>query len=70
MSQQVVRFNTKEHTLSILWGDEGTITEDFENVMTIKEYDGYYEILQKQESGKNAPLFRLPINSTIIRYIH
>jgi hypothetical protein len=69
MSRQSVRFNTNEHTLSVLWGDDGTI-EDFENVMTIKEYGGYYEILQKQESGKNAPLLRLPINSTIIRYFH
>ena len=70
MTQHVVRFNTSNHTLSIGWADGSGYTDEHENVMTIREGAGYYEILQRQENGKNAPIYRLPINNTIIRYMH
>ena len=64
-------FNTYEHTLEV------NLTEDdrgekFENVTTIKTHEeGFYEVLQRQEiTGKNAPLFRFPINSTVIYFVH
>lgn len=64
-------FNTYEHTLEVNFVD----TQDgdkFENVTTIKTHEeGYYEVLQRQDiSGKNAPLFRFPIETTIIQFIH
>lgn len=70
MTQHVVRFNTSDHTLSIGWADNSGYTDKHENVMTIREGAGYYEILQRQENGKNAPIYRLPINNTIVRYFH
>lgn len=64
-------FNTYEHTLDVSFMDNNE-TDTFERVSTIKEHEkGYYEVLQKEEnSGKNKPLFRFPINETIIQYVH
>lgn len=64
-------FNTLEHTLEVNFTDYGT--DSFENVTTIKTHskDGYYEVLQKQETkDTNAPLFRFPITNTVIQYVH
>jgi hypothetical protein len=63
----ILEFNTGEHTLDVVFEDH---TEFYDNVMTIKYFDAFYEVLQKQPNGKNAPLFRTPINSTIIKYTH
>ena len=42
----------------------------FENVMTIKTHENYYEVLQKQNiTEKNAPLLRVPISNTILDLI-
>lgn len=63
-------FNTYEHTLEVSFMDSDD-TDTFERVSTIKEHERYYEVLQKEEnSGKNKPLFRFPINETIIQYVH
>jgi hypothetical protein len=63
-----LKFDTFKHTLEFLFNG---LNRKFENVTTIKTYDGYYEVLQRQQTtGKNAPLFRLPINSTIIEFSH
>jgi len=45
--------------------------KEYPNVMTIKEFQGFYEVRQRQQTmDKNAPIWRLPINNTIIEYIH
>ena len=64
-------FNTYEHTLEVHF-TEIQIEDKFENVTTIKTHEeGYYEVLQRQDiSGKNAPLFRFPIETTIIQFVH
>ena len=63
-----IKFDTFNHTLD--YSFDG-INKTFENVTTIKVHEGYYEVLQRQLStDKNAPLFRLPINNTIIEFVH
>ena len=63
-----LKFNTSEHTLTFTHRDT---PRHYENVVTIKTHDDYYEVLQKQEdTEKNAPLFRVPIVSTIIEFQH
>jgi hypothetical protein len=65
-----ITFNTKTHTMVIK--DDNTIgTKEYPNVMTIKEFQGFYEVRQRQQTtDKNAPIWRVPINNTIIEYIH
>jgi len=63
-----VTFNTKGHWIEILFDGKKPLT--YEGVMTIKNGDGFYEILQKQYNDTIAPLFRLPIVDTIIEYQH
>ena len=65
-----LKFNTKEHKLTVVYDDGTVSTKDLEDVTTIREGQGYYEVLQRQENGKNAPIYRFPINNTIIRYYH
>ena len=64
----ILEFNTGEHTMDVTYPDNST--EFFSNVMTIKYFDGFYEVVQKQVNGKNAPLFRVPIDNTMIQYTH
>jgi len=64
----ILEFNTREHTLDATFFDESP--QYYENVMTIKYFEGFYEVLQKQSNGKNAPLFRVPLSSTVIKYTH
>lgn len=68
----IVSFNTQLHTATIKYkgADNLDVNNNYDNVMTIKENNGFYEILQRQETGKNAPLLRLPINATVIIYKH
>jgi hypothetical protein len=68
--QNYLKFNTKKHTLTVIFID-GTIgANDLENVTTIREGEGFYEVLQRQENGKNAPIYRFPTNNTVVRYFH
>lgn len=63
-----LKFNTSEHTLTFTHRD---MTKHYDNVVTIKTHDDYYEILQRQtDIEKNVPLFRVPIISTIIEFQH
>jgi len=64
----ILEFNTREHTLDATFFDDST--QYYDNVMTIKYFEGFYEVLQKQSNGKNAPLFRVPLSSTVIKYTH
>lgn len=63
-----LKFNTANHTLDFIYRD---VTKHYENVVTIKTHDDYYEVLQRQEdTEKNAPLFRVPIVKAIIEFQH
>lgn len=65
----LITFNTNTHSMVI--DSEITGTKEYDNVMTIKELQGFYEVRQKQlKNDKNAPILRVPINNTIIEYIH
>jgi len=65
-----ITFNTKTHTMIIKDAGDDQVKE-YPNVMTIKEFQGFYEIRQRQQTiEKNAPILRVPINQTIIEYIH
>jgi len=65
----LITFNTNTHSMVI--DSEITGTKEYDNVMTIKELQGFYEVRQKQlKNDKVAPILRVPINNTIIEYIH
>jgi hypothetical protein len=63
-----ITFNSKAHLMEISF--EGKRSKIYKDVMTIKTYEGFYEILQRQFDERVAPLFRLPITNTIIEYSH
>jgi len=64
----LLRFNTSDHTLHFSYDGEEI---NYENVVTIKTHDDYYEVLQRQKkTEKNAPLLRVPIEKTIIEFTH
>lgn len=70
-------FDTKNHTLTIEWGDGSGKIEEHKDVMTIRESSTVYEIIQRQSTGKDVPLsgravplYKLPVNCTVIRYFH
>ena len=63
-----LKSDTLNHSLEYTYDH---ITRTFENVMTIKTHDNYYEVLQKQNiTEKNAPLLRVPISNTILEFNH
>ncbi len=68
--QNYLKFSTKKHTLSVIYEDGTVGVTDLEDVTTIRVGEGFYEDLQRQEDGKNAPIYRFPINNTIVRYFH
>ena len=63
----LITFNTSTHTA---WVENSSFTKKFENITTIKEGNRYYEMYQKQANNVAAPVVRVPIESTIIHYIH
>lgn len=63
-------FDTKNHILTIEWGDGSGKIEEHKDVMTIRDSPTVYEIIQRQSTGKVVPLYKLPVNCTIIRYFH
>ena len=68
--QNYLKFNTKKHTLTVIFIDDTVGVNDLEDVTTIRVAEGFYEVLQRQEDGKNAPIYRFPINNTVVRYFH
>jgi len=68
--QNYLKFNTQKHTLSIIYIDGSLGESNLEGVTTIREGNGFYEVLQRQENGKNAPIYRFPIHNTVVRYFH
>jgi hypothetical protein len=68
--QNYLKFNTQKHTLTVIYIDGTMGVTDLKDVTTIREGNGFYEVLQRQENGKNAPIYRFPINNTVVRYFH
>ena len=65
-------FNTKKHTMVFKPDMDKNYVMEYPNVTTIKYEDKYYEVRQKQDStsSSSVPIFRVPVESTIIEYIH
>jgi len=64
-------FNTKKHTMVFKPDTDKNYVMEYPNVTTIKDEDKYYEVRQKQEpTGPSVPILRVPVQSTIIEYIH
>ena len=67
MQTTLISFNTSNHIARV---ENSSFTRNFENVTTIKDNGRFYEMFQKQSSGTSAPVLRVPIESTIIYFIH
>ena len=67
METTLISFNTSNHIARV---ENSSFTRNFENVTTIKDNGRFYEMFQKQSSGTSAPVLRVPIESTIIYFIH
>lgn len=62
-------FNTTKKTVKLynsLEIQESFCIKSFENVPTVKMENGYYEVFQKEESGINVPVLRVPIANTVM----
>ena len=57
-------FNTTKRTV-IVTGEYGQ-NYSWEKVPTVKVFDGYYEVMQKDELDKSLPVARFPISNTIM----
>jgi hypothetical protein len=62
---QTLVFNTTTKTIKV-YSDLKTmeIIHDLSNIPTVKVYENYYEVIQKDEFDKPYPVLRLPINNT------
>ena len=65
-TMQTLLFNTTEKTVRLYEGlkPEGTLICKFNSVPTVKIYDGYYEVKQKDEDEKTYPVARFPVSIT------
>ena len=63
---QTLIFNTTEKTVKVYEDSrsDGSILCKFDSVPTVKIYDGYYEVKQKDEDEKTYPVARFPVNGT------
>ncbi|MCF8340198.1 MAG: hypothetical protein K9I82_04410 [Chitinophagaceae bacterium] len=63
---QTLIFNTTEKTIVAYEGSSktGIIICKYESVPTVKIYDGYYEVKQKDEDEKTYPVARFPVSAT------
>jgi len=62
---QTLVFNTTTKTIKV-YSDLKTmeIIHDLSNIPTVKVYENYYEVIQKDEFDKPYPVLRLPIANT------
>jgi hypothetical protein len=62
---QILVFNTTTKTIKV-YSDLKTmeIIHDLSNIPTVKVYENYYEVIQKDEFDKPYPVLRLPIANT------
>jgi hypothetical protein len=63
---QTLVFNTTTKTITVYEGpvDRGQILFEMSNIPTVKPQEGYYEVMQKDESDRAFPVLRLGISST------
>lgn len=63
---QTLIFNTTEKSVKVYEGSvsEGKFLCKFNLVPTVKIYDGYYEVKQKEDDEKTYPVARFPVSGT------
>jgi hypothetical protein len=57
-------FNTTKRTVNVIGAYDQNYS--WEKVPTVKVFDGYYEVMQKDELDKSLPVARFPISNTIM----
>ena len=62
---QTLTFNSTTKRVQLLSGsrESGMLLETFDDVPTVKVENGYYEVMQKTETGV-VPVLRVPIANT------
>jgi len=68
----ILIFNTKKHTLRVESGSPH-LRGEYPEIMTIQlsqAHYNFYEVHQEGEGSRRVPLFRFPIQHTIIKYEH
>lgn len=65
MNNQTLVFDTTEKKASLFQGlvKNDEIVYEFKDVPTVKVENGYYEVMQKSETG-TIPVLRVPISNT------
>jgi hypothetical protein len=63
MNMQLLEFNSTDKTVVLRDGFNGTEIQYFKDVPTVKIETGYYEVMQKTETGV-IPVLRVPISKT------
>ena len=65
MNMQTLTFNSTTKKVQLLSGsrESGMLLETFDDVPTVKVENGYYEVMQKTETGV-VPVLRVPIANT------
>jgi len=68
----ILIFNTKKHTLRVE-SESPHLRGEYPEIMTIQlsqAHYNFYEVHQEGEGSRRVPLFRFPIQYTIIKYEH
>ena len=68
----ILIFNTKKHSLQIE-SENPHIRGIYKEIMTIQLSQAHYnsyEVFQETQEGKRVPIFKFPIQNTIIKYEH
>lgn len=68
----ILIFNTKKHTLQVE-SESPHLSGIYSEIMTIQlsgAHYNFYEVHQEGEGSRRVPLFRFPIQHTIIKYEH
>jgi len=68
----ILIFNTKKHTLQVE-SESRHLRGVYSEIMTIQlsqAHYNFYEVYQESQDSRRVPLFRFPIQNTIIKYEH
>ena len=63
MNMQTLVFNSTDKTVVLQEGFRGMELLNFKDVPTVKVENGYYEVMQKTETGV-VPVLRVPMANT------
>lgn len=68
---QTLIFNTTDKTVQVYSGQVGKseLIFEFDDIPTVKPYDGYYEVMQRDGEGRTIPILRLPTCATNMRIV-